>query len=211
MINRLVLFLIVFTGTSFAFPQSQWSCEKSSWKEEPQLEDGIFTAAIQTTCIIHEKRPNGIAWLFDRLQKEFQRSDKYEIHQGPNEIKRDFLKGSAYDLTDKLSEDGSDIKIRQNVELLSNQDTKLEYHTVSTAINASGTASYLKHVSFDTLVEARKDDYRLNIQNRVVVERPWFALSFLFKPMSANITEDKFELARNRLIQYLLTEKSLTE
>lgn len=205
---RFLLFLVFFSWVGLASSKDLWSCEEASWKEEPQLENGIFTAAIKTTCTIREKKPNGIAWLSARLQKEFQRSDKYEIHRGPTEIQKNFLKGVSYDLTDKLSEDGSDIKIRQDVELLSDQLTKLEYHTVSTAIDASGTASYLRQVSFDTQVEARKDDYHLNIQNRVVVERPWFALGFLFKPMSANITEEKFEIARNRLIQYLLSESS---
>ncbi|NDG27643.1 MAG: hypothetical protein EB120_10785, partial [Proteobacteria bacterium] len=88
------------------------------------------------------------------------------------------------------------------------REKELRYRTESTAIQASGTASYLRYVSFETRVISNKNNHQVKLKNKVVVERPWFALSFLFKPLSAKITEDKFEIARNRLLEHLLSDPS---
>lgn len=202
------LALIFFANLSFSDVAAVWSCKEASWKEEPRLEDGIFSATIQTTCQIEENKSDRIVWLFNKLQTEYQKKEKYEIHKGPVPFQEGELKGLRYDLTDKLSEEGSDIAIRQNVELLTDSQRELRYQTKSTEIQASGTASYLRHVSFQTRVFFQNNSYEVNLENKVIVERPWFALSFLFKPFSAKITEDKFETARNRLLNYLLLPES---
>jgi hypothetical protein len=181
-----------------------WKCDKAEWSEEPELSDGIFTATIASTCWVNIQKEDGIQWLFERLQKEYQRSEKYEIHQGPSISRDGAFVVVNYDLTDKLDEEDSDLAIRQNVELKTDKTKELFYLTNSKKIQASGTAAYLRSVSFETEVRALSNTYRVSLHNRVEIEKPWFALGFLFKPMSASITQEKFMKAQEKLIQYLL-------
>jgi len=187
---------------------STWSCEESDWEEEPKLEKGIFNAVVRTSCWISDPRPNGISWIYEKLQKEYLRSEKYEIHSGPVKSSQGRLETLTYDLTDKLNEENSDLSIRQNVELTTDYESKLNYLTQSTQVQGSGTAAYLKSVSFQTSVEREEKGYRVRIRNGVSIERPWFAIAFLFKPMSASITKSKFQKATDTLMSYLLANRT---
>lgn len=186
---------------------SQWSCDESAWESEPTLEQGIFNAVVKTSCWISNPRPDGIAWIYTKLQKEYLRAEKYEIHSGPSKSTQGLLETLQYDLTDKLNEEDSDLSIRQNVELTTDHQNTLDYLTQSTEVKGSGTASYLKSVSFQTSVERESNGYRVRLRNEVSIERPWFAIAFLFKPMSASITKSKFKKATDTLMGYLLEEK----
>ncbi|NBX76520.1 MAG: hypothetical protein EBQ92_08190 [Proteobacteria bacterium] len=201
----LVFSCLLLSPSSFANPidQGLWNCEKAEWSQEPELTEGIFTATISGTCWVNIQKESGIQWLFQRLQKEYQRSEKYEIHQGPSISKDGSFTVINYDLTDKLNEEDSDLAIRQDVQLRTDEKKELIYLTNSKVIQASGTAAYLRSVSFETQVRALSNAYRVTLQNRVEIEKPWFALGFLFKPMSASITQDKFLKAQEKLIQYL--------
>lgn len=201
--------LALIASTHLLGSPSQWECEPISWEQTPDLTDGLFTATIQTRCSVFDNRPEGIAWLYEKLQEEYKKSEKYRIHEGPSPIQKGIHQGLLYDLTDKVSEDGNDLAIRQKVELWTDGKKELTYHTTSREIQATGTAAYLKHVWFRTQVAREQDHYQVLLQNHVEIEKPWFALSFLFKPMSASITEDKFEIARDRLIQHLLSQPQL--
>jgi len=205
-IRLLILFSLIFTVSSVASPLETdlWKCEEPAWSQEPALTEGVFTATITGTCWVNIQKEAGIRWLFERLQKEYQRSEKYEIHQGPFISQEGPFVIVNYDLTDKVNEEGSDLAIRQNVQLKSDEKKELIYLTSSKEIQATGTAAYLRSVSFETEVRAMSNAYRVNLQNRVEIEKPWFALSFLFKPMSASITQDKFKKAQEKLIHYLL-------
>lgn len=201
---------LVISSLGFSFSETNWNCEKAQWKEDPKVEEGLFSAVIQTRCKVTDKRDDGISWLFQKLQKEYLRKDKYEIHDGPTAFEDQGFSGIRYDLTDKLSDDGSELAIRQKVTLLTDLKKELGYKTKSTEIKASGLAAYLQFVAFETEVKAMKDFYQIKIENEVRVEKPWYALGFLFQPMSASITEDKFLTARDRLIEYLLTHDDKT-
>lgn len=199
-------FFSSFALSSPSDKKEPWNCEKAVWSRAPELTNGVFSAAIASTCWVDIEKDSGIQWLFQRLQKEYQRGEKYEIHQGPQVTQQNGFTIIRYDLTDKLNEEGDDLAIRQDVELKSDQKNELIYFTISKEIQASGTAAYLKSVSFETRVKALSNAYQVELQNRVEIEKPWFALGFLFKPMSASITEDKFIKAQEKLIKYLLPE-----
>ncbi|MFM8269457.1 MAG: hypothetical protein ACKN9V_04640 [Pseudomonadota bacterium] len=194
--------------TSFAElePKDLWKCDDTVWSREPDLTEGIFTATIASTCWVETQKDEGIKWLFQRLQKEYERTEKYEIHEGPAVVQDGIFTIVQYDLTDKLNEEGSDLAIRQDVKLKTDEKKELNYFTSSKAIQASGTAAYLRSVSFKTTVHALSNAYKISLENRVEIEKPWFALGLLFKPMSASITRDKFLKAEEKLIQYLLPE-----
>ena len=208
LLKSLVLFGIFF---GFNIPaqsdrEEPWDCEEAVWNQEPDLTDGIFSATISTTCWVQLQKEDGIPWLFQKLQKEYERAEKYEIHKGPLVLQEGPFTVLNYDLTDKVNEDGSDLAIRQDIKLKSDQKSELIYLTRSKGITASGTAAYLRFVSFETEVKASKNRYQIHLKNNVEIEKPWFALGFLFKPMGASITKDKFEKAREKLIRYLLPE-----
>ena len=208
----LALGIIFFHFEPQAYSQvsnASWQCQEPQWAKDPEMFEGIFRARIRTECQVFSQKPEAISWLFQKLQNEFQRKEKYQIHEGPLRSQEGLFTHLQYDLTDRLSEEDSDLAIRQNVYLKTDEKNILDYLTQSKEIQASGTASYLKQVSFLTEVIAKKDFYLVKLENEVEIERPWFALSFLFKPMSASITKDKFEKARDKLMQYLLAEKSL--
>lgn len=206
----LVFILFIFSSLGLSSSETNWTCEKANWKEDPKVEEGLFSAVIQTRCTVSDKREDGISWLFQKLQKEYLRKEKYDIHEGPTVFEQKGFSGIRYDLTDKLSDDESELAIRQKVTLLTDLRSELGYKTTSTEIKASGLAAYLQYVAFETEVKAMKDFYQIKIENEVRVERPWYALGFLFKPMSASITEEKFLTARDRLIEYLLTHDDKT-
>ena len=199
-----VYFITPFSSFANPVETDLWKCEKAEWSQEPELTDGIFTATISGTCWVNIQKEAGIQWLFERLQKEYQRSEKYEIHQGPVLSQDGSYVVVNYDLTDKVDEEDSDLAIRQDVQLKTDKTKELIYLTNSKKIQASGTAAYLRSVSFETEVRALSNAYRVSLHNRVEIEKPWFAMGFLFKPMSASITQEKFIKAQEKLIQYLL-------
>lgn len=202
-----IILLLLLSGISWC-DVSKWSCDESAWEEEPTLEEGVFNAVVRTSCWISDSRPDGISWIYEKLQSEYQRKEKYEIHSGPLKSARGNIETLNYDLTDKLNEEDSDLAIRQNVELITDHQTKLDYLTQSTEVQGSGTASYLKSVSFQTSILREENGYRVKLRNGVSIERPWFALAFMFKPMSASITKSKFRKATDTLMGYLLEEKT---
>lgn len=212
----LIAFKILFLLALLAFPsfasvessenKDSWNCENPTWGQEPSLTEGVFSAVIQATCQVYIQKDAGISWLFEKLQSEYKKSEKYEIHQGPFISHEGSFLVVNYDLTDKLNEEGTDLAIRQDVILKTDQKKELNYLTQSKAIQASGTAAYLRAVSFETEVKAKPNAYEVNLKNRVEIEKPWFALGFLFKPMSESITREKFVKAQEKLIRYLLPE-----
>jgi hypothetical protein len=96
------------------------------------------------------------------------------------------------------------LRIREKVLLAAHPSERLHYATQSQSIEAEGLSGYLKSVSFSLdLKKGEGQNYSLELSNSIQVEKPWYALSFLFVPIARSKAIEKFEEAERRILTEL--------
>jgi hypothetical protein len=188
-----------------------WECEKPYWIASPEIDDGIFQAAIGGSCSIRLSTTPSMNEVMRILRAELEKSGKFEIHSAPVSARHNDLNGFRYDLTDPVSDAKEKIKVRQNVFLGTDGVSRFLYDTESTDIKAEGHASFLQKVTFSAQMKMVTNGISVTFSNSVWVKRPWLVFNFIFRPMGEKITEEKFELARTRLLEHFLTKPLRTE
>lgn len=203
---RLALCATLLVATTVArAADSRWQCEEPRWIDEPFLEGGIFYASVIGDCTVQLRKGDAtFAELLAVFRNEVEKSGKYVLHSGPSAAEKNGMAGFRYDLTDPLRDEGSPLKIRQNMFMGTDGKSRFLYETSSTGIEGSGKAAYLRHVEFRSALERPSEGaaFRIRFQNAVEVQRPWFAFNFVFLPIGKSITLEKFTLARDKLLQH---------
>lgn len=202
LMTRVLFVLLILTPQAFA--AQAWDCEKPYWIAEPEIEEGMFQAAIGGSCTVRLDAETSTRRMLKVFHDELEKSGKYTIHTGPTAAEHDGMKGVRYDLTDPVSDPEGKVKIRQNVFLGSDDRSRILYETESTQVIAEGAAGYLKKVTFSAKMNKVSSGLTVHFANSVWVERPWMVFNFIFKPMGRKITEEKFELARQKLLEHFL-------
>ena len=200
MIFRFILIGLMLDKTVLA--SASWECVDPYWLEPPKMEDDIFVGSIGSECNLYGSQSDGLETVAQFIRHDIEASGKYTLHSGPISQQREF-KGALYDFTDVRNEDGESIKIRQNAFVGTDRSKKFIYTTESTKIEASGIAAYLQKVSFSTSIEKKTNFCVAHFENVVRIERPWFAIGFVFRSISKDKTRAKFVLARDKLLEYL--------
>lgn len=115
------------------------------------------------------------------------------------------MNGISLEVTNTVQDSGSPVKIREEVQIISDEKTRFIYRTRSKRVEARGMASYLRKVGFSTELHWNAEEHRFEIalHNNVQVERPWYALAPLFVLIAKGISKDKFEQASTELLDYI--------
>ncbi|MEZ4750274.1 MAG: hypothetical protein R3B54_06510 [Bdellovibrionota bacterium] len=184
-------------------PESPWECDDAQWIGSPGMHDGIFHSARGTVCRIQGNGPKSFAALKEAILSTI--NEKSEVHTSPIQIRVDGMNGISLEVTNTVEDSGSPVKIREEVQIISDEKTRFIYRTQSKRVEAHGMASYLRKVGFSTELRWRPDAGKFDIvlNNNVQVERPWYALAPLFVLIAKGISEDKFERASTELLDYI--------
>ncbi|MCB0406035.1 MAG: hypothetical protein KDD51_14730 [Bdellovibrionales bacterium] len=115
------------------------------------------------------------------------------------------MNGISLEVTNTVQDSGSPVKIREEVQIISDERTRFIYRTRSKDVQARGMASYLRKVGFNTELRWQPDskEFEIALHNNVQVERPWYALAPLFVLIAKGISKDKFEQASTELLDYI--------
>jgi hypothetical protein len=190
------IFPITAHSTSGRF---SWSCTEPEWIAVPQFEEGILVGRLGSTCHLSGVPKGGIGRLFAFIQSDVQGSSRYTLHRPAVSMMREGIQGFQYDLTDTIEEEEGSISIRQDMFLGLQRDTRLLYQTESTEVKANGKAGALKKVVFRTELTPSS----VHFENKVHLERPWYAFPpILFRTVGKGIIQDKFVIARDKLLHY---------
>lgn len=209
--NALLLVIATALSTSFttnfdAVNEAQdlastahWTCAAERWASPPVLKDGVFQSELVSRCAIYGGMGK-VSALFERLVKTA--TADVTVHKGPFPAAYKGLPAIGVDVTVK-GDPKDDVKIRQDVLIASDSTTRLVYAMRSKHIKASGMAGYLKEIatevdlSTDQTLQAR---YTFVFYNRIRVERPWYAPSFIFKAKAESIAREKYLEARSAVV-----------
>jgi hypothetical protein len=198
--------LILLWITSNAFGASPtWNCSETDWLEPPKILDGVFRSKLSGLCLVSGGSPDRIKNLSRLIKVDIETSGKLQIHEGPIPTVYQGLSAAKYDVTDDLKSEGSPASIRQNLIFASDEKTKMIYHTNSTEVQGKGMASYLKSVELiaEVVPTLEPGVYQFKMTNQIEVERPWFAMPFIFEPIARNKALEKFKKAQEKLLAYL--------
>ena len=182
-----------------------WTCGESTWNEEPRLDEGVFRSQLSGLCLVKEGRPGRLKNLSQFIKADIESSGVLQIHEGPISISYQGLSAVKYDVTDDLRSEGSPASIRQSLIFATDEKTKMIYHTNSTKVQGKGMASYLRQVELLAEVEPTLEPgvYLFKFMNRIEVERPWFAMPFIFEPIAKKTAIEKFTKAQEKILGYL--------
>ncbi len=196
-----VTFAFVVFLPSVVSHAERWSCGPTSWASPPQMRDGYYESTLGIECTM----PSPASLLPLRVAIEKALSDRGEFHRPPLTVLLEGMRGQSFDLTHTLNGEDKGLRLREEVLLATDGESRLIYQTRSKQIFASGMAGYLKGVSFQTVLKRpiAGDSVTIEMRNSVRVKRPWFALSPLFFSIAKGIAEDKFEEARVPLLTFI--------
>jgi hypothetical protein len=196
------MFSIVASSSHAA---SSWSCSEPEWREPPEIERGVFTGKLRMECHLSTVKTDRVIPKIRAAIVELLESER-EIHGAPTPVLHDAMRGLAYDATTTLKESGGDLKIRESATVVDDGERKLVYRTHSKEISASGMAGYLRAVEFSATAfaeEKQGEGVRIELQNDIQVERPWYALAPIFFVIVKGTAKSKFQTVRERLLQRL--------
>lgn len=198
---------ILFVSVCALGMESKWGCGEAHWVNPPQLEDGLFEATIAGRCQVKGADSKSISLLADFLKSDIPNSDRLLIHSGPTTVIVNGMAGFEFDATDDMKSEGSPASLRQKIYWVMNPGKDhLIYSTKSKKVTGSGRASYLRRVDLlaDVHFDKESGEGEIYFENTINVERPWFAIGFLFKAIATSTTEEKFRLAQEKLLSYLV-------
>lgn len=200
------LFFILVSSFAFAANPS-WNCGPAFWVSEPQLDNGMFEATIASRCTVRDAGESSLSKLAKFIKEDLLNSGRLEVHEGPTPVWLNGMRGFEFDATDPMKDDGSPARVRQKIDCAMNeQGDRLVYSTRSKDIQGEGKAKYLRKIDLlaDVQFVPEEKSAKIYFEHTVNVERPWYALAFLFKPFATSTTEEKFQLAQDRLLSYLV-------
>jgi hypothetical protein len=170
------------------------TCSGASWNGDPEMRDGHFVASVKVRCRLGQ---GALALLQENILSQLQR-DKTQGTQPAND-----RSSFTYDVTHEVWEDegtGEPLLIREEVLLDRNPTETLLYETRSKSIQATGMAGYLRNSDVKIRVERDSETeepgfFRMEIQQTLRIERPWYALTPVFFVMAKNSVLSRFEKA----------------
>lgn len=201
----LSVFLVLNGAAGRAETTPTWNCGEEKWIESPSMVDGVFMGSLTVDCELIGQGGGGFVALEKYISDTIQKTRT--LHGKPAEEKTENGRLVRFDVTTDVKDEGAPVAMREEVTIRTDGKKELVYATESKEISASGMASYLKKVTFMAKIEAteqkngdQKSTYKMTMVNSVQVERPWYALGLIFYPIAKQVSIDKFELAREKMI-----------
>ncbi len=156
-------------------------CGLETWVGEPGMRGNRFVGAITSVCeaVLASSRGD-VGRLQDRLSDAALREN--EVHQGPIDETYEGLPSIRMDLTSRRTEMGENLVLRLDLHLASDDRSRLVFDSLSTKIEGSGNAQYLKKL--DTRMEVSRASeegrFRFATTHAVQIEKPWYAPTGVF-------------------------------
>jgi hypothetical protein len=180
-------------------------CSHPQWNSPAESRDGVFHGDLLMDCKVRglQSIPDLNSLRAGIIKKI---STDSVIHEQPTPEALKSAQILQWDVSHRISEDENNVTIREEATIETNQKNQLTYRTHSKKVIASGMAGFLKSVNFSMTIEVL-DQRSLQVQfkNEVHVERPWYALDFIFTPLAQNICFDKMEKVRKKIFPWVLS------
>lgn len=199
--------LLLLASAQASAPSPAYQCDEPRWESQPRMSEGHFSGTLSMRCRLELQEPSGIRRLSRSYEKEM--TEERTQNRAPRTESQDGLEGHRYDTTHRFRQDGDDITLREDVFVGSN-DKEFRMESRSREIQASGVASYLRDLDFSSSVvrrERRGDGsalYDVTVENRVRIQRPWYALSPIFFAIARSKTRSKFERVADSFVLELM-------
>lgn len=94
------------------------------------------------------------------------------------------------------------VTTRQDIHVSTDSRERLYYGSFTKSVQASGFAGYLKKI--DTVFNLRSGSaagtYKLELASRIIVDKPWYVPSGMFKSKVEDIARERFLEARGSIV-----------
>ncbi len=206
MIRSILLSLlsILYSSTCFGIESPVPLCAEPHWASPAESKQGVFHGDLVMECKV---TPTKTRVILDDLKAGIIGKIHAEsiLYEKPSEEALRSSPSLKWDVSHRIQEDGGDVTIREEAEIQTNQKGQLVYQTHSKKVSASGMAGFLKSVNFLMVVDINDPaSILINFRNEVKVERPWFAIDFIFAPIAQNICFDKMAKVKTRLLPWVV-------
>lgn len=193
--NILTLILL----TALQGRADSWECLNETWVNKPETQNGIFVGSLSIECRVMGKK-GGLPDLRKHLENLV--ASRMKINGEPKTTRDAQTETTIYDVTVDVRDEGSPVRLEEDLELQTEHGKFLKYRTSTRRVEASGLASYLKSVEFETLVQPAGDDAAFDIKmtNTVRVKRPWYAVDFIFVAIAKKKAIEKMHKLRDEVI-----------
>ena len=175
----------------------QWTCAEPHWIGEPVMVGEEFVAVLENDCQVTVPYSNEtISHVADFFIDGTQKAKI--IHSGPLSREFEGLASVFFDVT-VYNKGSEEVTIRQDVNIASDQKSKLIYDMKSTSCEGTGLASYLRFVHTHIQVSAQTQ-LQIRLSNEVRVEKPWYAPESIFIKEAKKSALDQFSPLRADLM-----------
>ena len=206
---RILLLSFFIQGTAwihFGYANAifESNCSHPYWAEPAESQNGLFHGNLIMDCKISAST---VEANLNSLKNGIIQKIKTDstIHDEPSVEKLESSPALKWDVSHRIAEEGSDVTIREEAVIETDQKTQLIYQTHSKKVTASGMAGFLKSVNFFMKVKKIQNNaIEIEFRNEVTVERPWYALDFIFTPIAQNICFEKMEKVKKNLLPWIV-------
>ena len=189
-----------------------FNCGDNEWVDEPRMEDGRFKGEVAVECVLTATEGHGVTGLEAYFIGNVEHST--EVHSGPDASEWDGLPSRQYDVTSvaPTGDGNGQISIRSQVNVASDQATRVVYASESTDVEADGNAGFLKqlNITLDVRVDASQTlasgvarQFTVRMVNYLEVKKPWYAPSGIFFKKAKESALDQFESRRREVMPEL--------
>ena len=175
----------------------QWTCADPHWVGEPVLVEDQFVAVLENDCQVTLPYTSSSINHLGDFFVEGTRKAKI-IHSGPTSGQFEGMPSVYFDVT-VYNKGSEEVTIRQDVNIASDQKSKLIYDMKSTSCEGTGLASYLRFVHTHIQVAA-ETQLKVRLSNEVHVEKPWYAPESIFIPEAKKSALEQFRPLRADLM-----------
>ncbi len=208
MISALLLFTLLAPSAQAAVGTVPL-CQQPNWVTPAKTQDGLFHGDLMMKCKFElpgqTQRQTAQfealkAGIIAKIQKESV------IHSEPPAEAFKSNSELIWDVSHRIQEDGGNVVIREIAFIQTDLKQNLIYRTHSKEVKADGMAGFLKSVNFTMKVDATQfRSIEVEFRNEVRVERPWYAIDFIFSPIAQNICFEKMDKVKTRLLPWVVS------
>ncbi len=183
-----------------AWAQPTTNCGPAQFAEEPSIRNGVYTATLYSDCQISGATGKGMPDLETAQIRETSQAGT--VHQGP--VSETFLglPSTFFDVTVTQSDPGGSGSIRSNVHIATDGKSRLLFSSVSTEVNLSGMAGYLRKIETQYEVKSGTSAgrYSFKLTNTITLAKPAAAPDFIFKPIAKKNALEQFTRKRDEVV-----------
>jgi hypothetical protein len=184
-------------------PPAGYTCQAPVWIKRPQLKKGaVYLASMKATCLVYPQLGGDLeklqAYTIEELKKEAT------IERGPIDTTFEGIPSKYLDSTVVIKGKDS-VTIRNDVNVATDNTTKLVSSTISRKITGVGNGVYLKKLDsrVDVLKTAVRTEDQVTITFYSEVEKPWYAPEGMFLNEIESRVPGQFAKLRDKVVDQM--------